>query len=461
MPHYIVTQTDGEMYSPVAGLLRDYHNLNWDISKSNTGVFPTPPPYPYQFPFALNGVNWEHHAYKPWTEAGFRNNAAIQFGTGDISTPEARATNSSIQYYDWNDLAADAYNYGYVFADYFKTGGEHPYVDSIQIGNEPTNYTAGEYREVLKHMARGIKAADPNMKVVTAAMSVNSQSIYSKPVELLISQNDNLLDDIDAIAIHTYPHADPNPWPEWERTYPEDTRPNFNYLKHVQDLIDWRNATPGAQNKEIWVTEFGYDSSTRTNPPWVGVTDAQQAQWLTRSYLAFAAMGVDRAYMFWFHDSDSPSVHGSSGLTRGQGETFEYKPSFFALRHLYETLGDYRFGSVILKLDGDLFIYEYESETDPNDIIWAIWSPTGNGREVEMILDGIVGTPLFADRMPLDDGLAQLVDFDLLGSGRIRLMVGESPTYLRIAVPEPGAIALVGIAGAAALLRRRGGKTPG
>jgi len=46
------------------------------------------------------------------------------------------------------------------------------------------------------------------------------------------------------------------------------------------------------------ITEFGWDSSTKPAPAsgtfvkWIGNSDTQQAQWIVRSYLLFAALGL-------------------------------------------------------------------------------------------------------------------------------------------------------------------------
>src|SRR5690606_26748106 len=107
-------------------------------------------------------------------------------------------------------------------------------------------------------------------------------------------------------------------WPTWERTYPEDSK--VDYRAEVQRSIDWRDAH--APDKEVWITEFGYDATTGAPDPnsqwaqWKDSTDLQQAQWIVRSFLMFAEMDLDRAYLYWFNDADTPSFHASSGITR-------------------------------------------------------------------------------------------------------------------------------------------------
>ncbi len=50
------------------------------------------------------------------------------------------------------------------------------------------------------------------------------------------------------------------PWPTWKRSFPEDRRLK-EYLSDIDALIEWRDKN--AKGKEIWVTEFGWNSSTK------------------------------------------------------------------------------------------------------------------------------------------------------------------------------------------------------
>jgi serine/threonine-protein kinase ATR len=235
----------------------------------------------------------------------------------------------------------------------------------------------------------------------------------------------------DIVNMHTYAMAEE--YPTWRRSYPED--PNIPYLKDVRAMMDWRDAH--AKGKALWVTEFGWDASTKPAPKtgdfskWVGSTETQQAQYLVRSFLVFAEMGVDRAYLFWFNDQDEPQLHGSSGITRN----YQPKPAFYAVAHLYRTLGEYRFSRVVTKRTGDLYVYEFAHGTDPKARVWAVWSPTGSGREAAVSLPAPPGTIQKAERMPLREGAAEAVPWQSSAGNTLRLMVGESPVYLWFRMP--------------------------
>ncbi|HWH71448.1 MAG TPA: hypothetical protein VNT26_18880, partial [Candidatus Sulfotelmatobacter sp.] len=180
---------------------------------------------------------------------------------------------------------------------------------------------------------------------------------------------------------------------------------------------------------EVWITEFGYDASTRSPDPktefkqWVGVSEPQQAQWMVRSWLVFATLPVQRAYLYFFNDDDKPQVHGAAGLTRN----FQPKPAFYAAAHLQRTLGEYRFGRVVMERAGEAMIYEFQHGTDSARRIWVVWSPTGNGRTATLELPAFEGVLERAERMPLRADEKPEV---LLKPEVRQVPIGETPLYL-------------------------------
>lgn len=320
-------------------------------------------------------------------------------------------------------MPGDAFAYGRSCAQYFGPSGEHPLVSAAEIGNEPGNYSDAEYRPVFENMARGIRAGDPRLPIATCNVVAGKPDKYTKNITVL----DGLQSLYDIINIHTYAFAEA--YPTWRRSYPED--PKIPYLSPVTDTITWRNAY--AAGKQIWITEFGWDATTKPNLPtgdfakWIGVTDTQQAQYLVRSFLVFSALDVDRAYLYYYDDEDASTLHASSGLTRHKTS----KPSFYAVSHLYDTLGGYRFARVVAQEAGSLYVYEYQSGTNSKDRIWAVWSPTGTNREKAVTLPPPAGKIVRAEKMPLQTGKAKPVMVHTQ-EGKVTCTIGESPIYLWI-----------------------------
>jgi serine/threonine-protein kinase ATR len=358
-------------YRPAAGLLRAYQSLKHDLGADTSKVPP--------LPRALNGHDWTA-AYGAWRLAGWDIDVSLRF--------------EAIPVEQWKDLEGDTRAYAQAFARQFGPSGVSQLVRSVEIGNEPGDWSDLDCRRVFRAMAEGLRAGDPALTIATCNVTTRPSSRWEKSVTTLAG-SENLF---DVLTIHTY--AALEGWPTWQRSYPEDPQLQ-DYLPVVTELCAWRDAhMPG---KPVWITEFGYDSSTQ-NPPatgrgaqWRGVTDTQQAQWIVRSLLVFSALPVERAYLFFYDDEDKPKHHGSAGLTRFS----KPKPSFHAVSHLQRVLGDYRFQRVVTDQSGSLRIQEYIRGNDPARIAWAIWSPTGNERETEETLRDLPGRLLSDEIMPL------------------------------------------------------------
>jgi hypothetical protein len=393
-----------ELYRPVCRLVRDYHGFDWDVGDETN--------YAPRFPLSRNRVDWEA-LYGGWKKAGYDIDVSVMFGR----TPPDK----------WKDLPRDAFAYGVSFARFFGPSGTQPLAESIEIGNEPGHYSDAAYRTLFENMARGLRQGDPKLKVVTCATVPGASEKYAKSLGCV----KGLEPLYDVINLHTYAFAEQ--YPTWRRSYPED--PTIKFLTPVKETIAWRNAN--APGKEIWVTEFGWDASTKPAPPagdfskWVSSTDSQQAQYLVRAFLTFSTMDVDRAYIYFFNDNDEAQLHGSSGLTRH----FMPKPAFHAVAHLYRTLGDYRFDHVVAQEPGRLAVYEFRHASRENERIWVVWSPTGSNRQAEAALPSPHGTITRAERMPLNAEKAETPPWEIRKDGKIALTVGESPVYFWIHEP--------------------------
>ena len=394
-----------ELYQPVCRQVRDYHPVAWDLEKE-TSALPT-------FPFAKNKVDWSQ-VYGSWKKYQWEIDACLMFE----SIPQA----------DWKNLEADAQAYGQSFAKEFGPSGNRKLVSSVEIGNEPGKWSDADYTRMFKSMAQGVRAGDPKLKIATCNLTTGPSGGYEKNVDC-VGAFPALF---DILNIHTY--AQLENWPTWTRSFPEDPALP-KYLKDVEALCQWRDRK--APGKPVWITEFGYDSTTQPQEKsgdfakWVGVTDEQQAEWIVRSLLVFSAMPVDKAFIYFFNDEDKASLHASAGLTRH----FQPKPSFHAVAHLQKTLGDYRFTRMITNQPGKLRVQEYQHGTRPKQRIWAVWSPTADAKPTEFTLDSVPGKLVSATRMPLGSEDHEPVKATQSKSGSITLEVATRPVYLLIETP--------------------------
>lgn len=390
-----------DLYRPTCELVRDYHNLDWDIGADPS----TAARFPKGTPDKDSWIDWLK-IYQPWKTAGFRTNVCIQW------------SEKSLPARNWTDPKTQAYAYGEAFAKYFGSRGQ-ALVESIEIGNEPgTHYDDATYHAVFEHMARGVRRADPKMKILTCTVNVPGDA-YSKPLAPFVKHKDLF----DVISVHQYSMIEG--WPTWERVYPE--HPKVRYLDAVEEVIDFRDKhLPG---KEVWLTEFGYDASTKPPPAsgtfakWKDVDDDAQARYIVRSFLLFSAMDVDRAYLYFFNDKDEPSFHASSGITRN----FEPKPSYYAMRHLYQTLGAYRFKDVTQNAPG-LRVHKYVAGKGKGSVHVA-WRPS-DAHEAQPQVIEILARPKRGERMATKDGKPSPVDVSKYKNGKLTIPVGGDPVYL-------------------------------
>jgi serine/threonine-protein kinase ATR len=394
-----------QLYRDIASLARDYHPVEWDLG--NDSDFAT------AFPSARNGVNWRQ-VYGSWRAAGWRVDASLMFET----IPRER----------WKNLAQDAGAYAERLARALGPSSPDPLLEAVEIGNEPGKFSDTDYRLILENMARGFKKGDSRLRVVTGALTIGKSHDYAKSVECLAGLNELY----DVLNLHTY--AQLEGWPTWRRSYPEDPKLK-EYLPDIRRLCTWRDEH--APGKEVWVTEFGYDASSRSPDlktefkQWVGVSEEQQAQWIVRSWLLFATLPVERAYLYFFNDDDEPHVHGSSGLTRH----FQPKPAFYAAAHLHRTLGDYRFERVLVAQPGAAYLFEFTHSSDASRRIWVAWSPTAGGQTANLDLPPSSATIERAERMPLGPEPAGHVE---VVSSSTQIPVTESPLYLFVRLPTTG-----------------------
>jgi hypothetical protein len=221
-------------------------------------------------------------------------------------------------------------------------------------------------------------------------------------------------------------YAQAEPWPTFRRSYPED--PSVDFLSIVRNTLRWRDEH--APGKEVWITEFGWDASTKPPPTtgdfskWQGSTETQQAQWIVRAWLVLAATDLDRAYLYFFNDNDTPHIHGSSGLTRN----FEPKPSYHAVAWLQRSLGEYRFTRALREDAADCFAYEFTHSEQTAERIVAVWKPSG--AEAMTTLPLRVQDIARAERMPLSASPPDPVTPQTAGDAAVQIPVSESPVFL-------------------------------
>ncbi|MDP9342250.1 MAG: cellulase family glycosylhydrolase [Actinomycetota bacterium] len=212
------------------------------------------------------------------------------------------------------------------YADAAKWAAQHwaGRVSAWEVWNEPNesyfwNGTAGQYVGLLKAAYPAFKAGDPKAQVVLGGTAYNDttwlQSMYKAGGKRYF----------DVLATHPYQGQADLP-PETPDTDGTDIW-LMSHVAAVHALME--KMRDGA--KPIWFTEFGWSAhpNSGTEQPWnLGVTAAQQADYLTR---AIAYVGQNFPYVknvFWYNDRDtdegSPQQDNFGLLTHSLDTTTAY-----------------------------------------------------------------------------------------------------------------------------------------
>ena len=281
-----------DLYAPVCRRLRDYHPLGWDIVGDD-------PSHLTKFPMAANGVDWG--ALRLVGEGGLRRGRVRDVRPGAAGEVEGPAR--------------EARAYGEAFARSFGPSGPRPIVSSVEIGNEPSKYDEAKYRTLFEAMARGVrggpKAQNRNLCRLGRGQAgrVEQAAVGRRRAGRPLRRAEHPQLPVQGTLAHL------------AAVVPEDA--GIPFLTDVIALLRWRDARAG---KEVWVTEFGYDSATKppaANGPWakwVGVSDDEQARYIVRSFLALSATGVDRAYLYFFNDKEESATAPALRLCLGPSE---------------------------------------------------------------------------------------------------------------------------------------------
>lgn len=253
---------------------------------------------------------------------------------------------------------------------------------------EPAEYAAMASADYDAHRGKlgetvGVKNADPRMKMVMSGTT----TAELKHIEALKEWADkNRAGDLpfDVINVHHYSNDKGGQFHENSI----GVSPEADRLKErMLYLVAYRNRF--FPDKEVWITEFGYD--THPNSPQRAPKIAHfsqeevQAQWLVRSYLAIAAAGIDRAAMYMLRDVNENSAlqFQTSGLVSSKDTGYKAKASWYYVYTLKNRLKGMIFDGEIESGDGRVMIYRFQHQTDASKTGYVLWCPTANGTEVK------------------------------------------------------------------------------
>ena len=343
-----------DLYQPLSSHARNYHDLSWDLQF---------PDQPIDFSkMATNGtpakewLDWDRE-YKSWVDSGMEIQATIQF--------------YRFKDKEWKTPYQSAYKYGYAYAKHFGSAQGNGYVCAMEVGNEPWQYDAKIYRQILLGMSKGAKAADPNMEIFPCALqATNPHAEKNGPFKNYIGDRipKEAIPYLDGINLHAYSYLlDENG--KRKSTYPEHQSSTF---WEVLNAIEWRNQN--MPNKKIYLTEWGYDGDGGGENCIHSecLEEAAVANYSLRTLLICSRLGLDRATWYFFADSEEQSsLFTRSGLTGSKRTNFKKKEVYYVLENLIAKYGELHFSAVLQETSkGWVYLFEDKKRTKKYLIAW-------------------------------------------------------------------------------------------
>lgn len=393
--------------SGAVGWVREYHNWSWDEGDS-------PQPYPnnrvaFNPSYAGGGGWFFDDYYRKLKAAGVTVCPAIQGSVPWLTKNEnakpveagADAANPASYRAHADEMFQIAARYGSrkVADSRLKLAPNQPRLSGLNLlryfenANEPDASWHGRegYSTPFEIAARcsadydgnqgkmgdsGVKTADPNAQMVVGGLAgLNLNTI--RAMKAWADWNRGGSFPGDALNVHHYSNDSGR---GQEGLGKVGVSPEADDLEgRLRELITYRNRE--LPTKELWFTEFGYDTHPTSvqRAPVVGTADATetQARWLVRSYLAAAAAGVDRAAQYMLRDVNPTDAtqFSNSGLVTQKGE-WKPKTSWYYTATLKNRLRGMRFAGEVPSGNPKVRVLKFAS--DAGKTAFVVWCPTSD-----------------------------------------------------------------------------------
>jgi polysaccharide biosynthesis protein PslG len=210
----------------------------------------------------------------------------------DVSPRWARPDNNPhgppLNYGDYSDFI-------YALMQRYRTGSPYGRIAAIEVWNEPNlqkdwgdlpvnRQQAADYTRLLQGAYQAAKRADPNVTVVSAALSPtgwNDETARPDDVYLHWLYQAGFASWFDALGVHGLGYR----WaPETVPTSAEGySHPSF-YFRRVEQMREIM-VQYGDADKQIWLTEFGWHTDpVHPTFSWFRVTEEEKGDYIVRAY---------------------------------------------------------------------------------------------------------------------------------------------------------------------------------
>lgn len=296
------------------------------------------------------------------------------------------------------------------------------YVHYIENWNEPDKtwlgrdayFLPGEYAAMSSadadgHLGAmggnvGIRRADPTAKLVMAGLAGLNLD-YLKSMKYWCDEHRGGNVPWDVLNLHYYCNdaGGQNNGMPTTGISPEAA----GFRQQVAAVVDYRNRF--LPDKEVWVSEFGYDVHPQSpqRAPAIGSTPAEEVQgrWIIRSFLALAAAGVDRAFLFMLRDPNTTdsTMFATSGLIEDYSHKFAVRPGWYYCNTLKERLRGCHYLADQNSGNTNVTIYQF-ADASGSVKAYALWCPTTNNVTVPGYALALTGNPASATLVTLTNG---------------------------------------------------------
>lgn len=278
----------------------------------------------------------------------------------------------------------------------------------------------------------GVKNADPGALMVLGGLT----SLDLQYMDAMLLWANHFRDGSFPADVINFHHYSNSAGGQHQGEYVRGISPEADSLKErLEKIVAWRDRNLPKQ--EIWLSEFGWDT---WEPSPQGATGhllypdsidmfQLQAIWLVRGYLAGAAAGIDRMFMYLANDLEQNGLYKNCGLVYND---YRLKRSWYYVSTLKNVLKDTRFAGTEDAGREDILIYNFESD-DSLSCVKAIWCPTSDGTIVRDYTLKLPSEFSKAILVEMEEGLkyGKRSPLDAAG-GDLSLCVSEEPVFVEI-----------------------------
>ncbi|MBI4320816.1 MAG: hypothetical protein HY675_20175 [Chloroflexi bacterium] len=256
-----------------------------------------------------------------------------------------------------------------------------------------------DYYELLKTGYRAIRSADPNAKVLVAALAFpyNNQEFFPRFLEIIAKDSTAPSNNyyFDILPLHLYGRASTF----FDLPLGYVGKPDFLGFHNMMRAKGF--------DKPIWINEAGvavWDTGTGKNAPGRATMD-EQASYVIQAFAYGLAAGVEKVFVFQLYDDgagaiDPPSQQpaeyygliSNTGVPRPAYTAYQVAAKYFGGAKLVTRVNFNRTGDPDVKGFDIITLYG-----TPNGKITTAWSNDG-GKAVPIQIPGISGSATLVDK---------------------------------------------------------------